>query len=578
MGRSRLSPDQPRRSCAFGTLFVLLAATVAVLIADAAPAQAERRVALVIGNGQYQGVPKLANPVNDATALAETLKKLGFDQVTLRTDLGRDQFNSALRDFAREADRADWAVIYYAGHGMEIGGINYMIPVDAKLATDRDIEFEAIDLNKVLTSVDSAAKLKLVVLDACRDNPFVNQMKRSVGSRSIGRGLGQVDSGGTMVVYAAKHGQTASDGDGRHSPFMASLLKRIQTPNVEVRRLFDLVRVDVMAQTRQQQQPFTYGSLPPEDYFFQRTAAVVPAPTPAPTPAPSPVQQSWVGKDCPQCPDMVSIPLGSFVMGAAVGEEEREKVPQEIRGRASPQRAVTISDRFSLGRYEVTRGQYAAFVAATRRASGSSCYAIGTDGKWGDQPGRSWLNPGFAQTDSDPVVCVSWHDATAYVEWLSKTTGKTYRLPSEAEWEYAARAGTGTARYWGDGRNEACRFANVADRTAAQKRNFDPNAFYFFQCTDSFAYTAPVGKFQANSFGLHDMLGNVLEWVEDCWNDSYQGASSGQEARRGGNCGGRVIRGGGWNSDPDDVRAADRRQVAAGSRFSSFGFRVARTD
>ncbi len=575
MRLSIISPPQRHGSVGAKLLHLLFlfVAALAAFAAGTAPAQAERRVALVIGNGQYQGVAKLSNPVNDATALAETLKGLGFDQVTLRTDLGRDQFNSALRDFAREADRADWAVIYYAGHGMEIGGINYMIPVDARLATDRDIEFEAIDLNKVLTSVDSAAKLKLVILDACRDNPFVGQMKRSVASRSIGRGLGQVDSGGTMVVYAAKHGQTASDGDGRNSPFMTSLLKRIQTPNVEVRRLFDLVRVDVMAQTRQRQQPFTYGSLPPEDYYFQRTAAVGPGPAPVPRP------QAWVGKDCPQCPDMVSIPLGSFVMGAASGEEEREKVPQEMLGHASPQRAVTISDRFSLGRYEVTRGQYAAFVAATGRANGSTCDGLGTDGKWANQPGRSWLNPGFPQTDSDPVVCVSWHDATAYVEWLSRTTGKTYRLPSEAEWEYAARAGAGKARYWGDGRNEACRFANAADRTAAQKLNWNPNASDFvFQCNDNFTYTAPVGKFQPNSFGLHDMLGNVWEWVEDCWNDSYQQAAPTQEARRGGNCGLRVLRGGGWYNNPRVVRAAYRARDPAGGHLSQVGFRVARTD
>lgn len=581
---------------------LILVSMFAIFAAGTAPAQAERRVALVIGNGQYQGVAKLPNPVNDATALADTLKGLGFDQVTLRTDLGRDQFNSALRDFAREADRADWAVIYYAGHGMEIGGINYMIPVDAKLATDRDIEFEAIDLNKVLTSVDSAAKLKLVVLDACRDNPFVNQMKRSVGSRSIGRGLGQVDSGGTMVVYAAKHGQTASDGDGRHSPFMTSLLKRIQTPNVEVRRLFDFVRADVMAQTRQQQQPFTYGSLPPEDYYFQRTAAVVPvppptpavvpSPTPAPvptptvvappvpvTPAPAPAPSAWTAKDCPECPEMVSIPLASFVMGATPDEEKRENVPRELLYNA-PQRAVTISQRFSLGRYEVTRSEYAAFVAATGRVSEPDCHGLSTSGIQSGQLGLSWRNPGFAQTEGDPVVCVSWQDATAYVEWLTKTTGKRYRLPSETEWEYAARAGTRAARYWGDDRNQACFFANVADYTAAQKLNRQSTSDLSFQCTDNFAYTAPVGKFATNAFGLHDMLGNVSEWVADCWKGhNWGGAHSMQEAWQGGSeCRDRFARGGGWYSLPHFVRAASRFSGVVGNRNNSIGFRVARTD
>lgn len=294
--------------------------------------------------------------------------------------------------------------------------------------------------------------------------------------------------------------------------------------------------------------------------------------------APTSTPRPWLGKDCPQCPDMVSIPLGSFTMGAPPGEEEREKLPQQFQGRASPRRAVTISQRFSLGRYEVTRAQYSAFAAATGRASDLSCYAYGTDGKWVDQPGLSWLNPGFPQSDSDPVVCVSWNDAMAYVEWLSRTTGKTYRLPSETEWEYAARAGTGTARHWGDGRNEACRFANVADLTAAQKLNWKNDPDNVFQCSDNFTWTAPVGRFQPNGFGLYDMLGNVWEWVEDCWNDNYQGASSGQEARRGGNCGLRVARGGGWGSVPRNVRAANRSRDPAGNRNSSLGFRVARTD
>src|SRR5215510_13027335 len=185
----------------------------AILIAG--PAFGERRVALVIVNSQYQAVAKLSNPQNDAQALATALRTIGFDKVTVKTELGFDQFVAALREFAREADKADWAVVYFSGHGIEVGGVNYMIPIDARLSSDRDVEFEAIDMNKVLTAVDRAGKLKIVILDACRDNPFINEMKRSVASRSIGRGLGQIEpEAGTLVVYAAKHGQMALDGDG----------------------------------------------------------------------------------------------------------------------------------------------------------------------------------------------------------------------------------------------------------------------------------------------------------------------------------------------------------------------------
>lgn len=256
------------------------------------PAFAERRIALVIGNSEYQSAPKLANPANDARALSSTLTKLGFDQVTTKLDLGHEHLRSALHDFSRESVKADWAVVYYAGHGMQVGGINYMIPIDARLANDRDIEFEAVDADKALKAVDGAGRLKIVILDACRDNPLANRMKRTIASRSIGRGLGAVEpDAGTLVVYSARDGQLAQDGDGTNSPFLTSLLGRMQTPNLEVRRLFDLVRDDVMEQTGRQQMPFTYGSLPgKEDYYFLRTAAVAPTPAPIPAPAPSPLQ------------------------------------------------------------------------------------------------------------------------------------------------------------------------------------------------------------------------------------------------------------------------------------------------
>ncbi len=289
-------------------------------------------------------------------------------------------------------------------------------------------------------------------------------------------------------------------------------------------------------------------------------------------------RQPQIFRDCPQCPEMVSLPVGSFVMGAAPGEEDRERVPERSRNLAAPLRSVRISQPVSFGRYEVTRAQYAAFVAATARPIGASCALYDANGKWADRPGVSWRNPGFEQTDSDPVVCVSWDDARAYAGWLSKETGKRYRLPSEAEWEYAARASTTTARYWGNDRTPTCYFANVADRSGVQalRAVFNPDAA--FQCLDNFVHTAPVGRFQANPFGLHDMLGNVWEWAEDCRNASYEKAPWTQEAWTTGQCGSRVRRGGGWTSTPVFVRAAARSWEPAKSRIATTGFRVARTD
>jgi len=233
----------------------------------------ERRVALVIGNTKYLYAPALSNPVNDAQLLSATLRSAGFQSVTMKTDLTREQTIQSLREFAGISDSADWAVVYYSGHGIEFAGINYMIPVDAQLKADRDIDLEAVDVGKVLSSIEGAKRLRLVILDACRDNPFASQMRRTMASRSVGRGLARMEpEAGTLVVYAAKHGETALDGDGRNSPFVQALAQRIQErPPQEIRRLFDLVRDDVMETTHKRQQPFSYGSLSGrEDFYFLR--------------------------------------------------------------------------------------------------------------------------------------------------------------------------------------------------------------------------------------------------------------------------------------------------------------------
>jgi hypothetical protein len=241
-------------------------------IRDAIPtAVAGNRMALVIGNSAYKNVPALANPTRDADTMAAAFRAAGFKTVQLRNDLTREKLTDALQDFAAEADKADWAVVYFAGHGLEVNGTNFLIPVDARLAADRDVEFEAVPLDRVMNAVSGAKRLRLVLLDACRDNPFANQMRRSVATRSIGRGLTNVEpEAGTLVVYAAKHGQVALDGDGGNSPFVTALTKRMRTPGLEVRRLFDHVRDDVLEMTNRAQQPFSYGSLPgSEDYYFR---------------------------------------------------------------------------------------------------------------------------------------------------------------------------------------------------------------------------------------------------------------------------------------------------------------------
>jgi uncharacterized caspase-like protein len=252
---------------------------LSTLALSATAAQA-RRVALVIGNGAYSAVEKLANPPADANLVAQSLRKAGFTSVEVRRDLGKSALEKALRDFGKQADGAELALIYYAGHGIEVGGQNYLIPTDARLERDRDVDLEATRLDTLLT-YSEGAKLRVVILDACRNNPFVNQLQRSIKTRSIGRGLAAVEPGGeTLVVYAAKAGATAADGVGSNSPFAQALARRLPEPGIEINMVFRRVRDDVLQQTNRSQEPFSYGSLSGNEFYFvqgRATAAAVPA-------------------------------------------------------------------------------------------------------------------------------------------------------------------------------------------------------------------------------------------------------------------------------------------------------------
>jgi formylglycine-generating enzyme len=281
-------------------------------------------------------------------------------------------------------------------------------------------------------------------------------------------------------------------------------------------------------------------------------------------------------KDCSDCPLMVKVPSGTFVMGSSSSETTREAVTDQRAGWERPPHSVTIKSEFALGQYAVTRGEFAAFVRETGYDP-AGCHVY-TNGKSNLDQADNWRNPGYAQTDRHPVVCVSFEDAQRYVQWLSRKTGKSYRLPTEAEWEYAARAGTTTARFWGDGRDRACDFANVADFTLAEAMKWSKDPNFIFQCRDGYVYTAPVGSFRPNAFGLYDMLGNVWQWTEDCFHDSYDGAPSDGSAWTSGECKYRVARGGSWILDPKSVRSALRaRGIPTGMDYSNTGFRVART-
>lgn len=270
-------------------------------------------------------------------------------------------------------------------------------------------------------------------------------------------------------------------------------------------------------------------------------------------------------RDCPGCPVMVSIPSGRFDMGSPDSEDSRG----DDEG---PVHEVKIS-AFAMGKHEITRGQFAEFVKKSKYSTADKCWTL-EDGNYEERIG-DWRKPAFEQNDNHPVVCINWNDAHAYVKWLSRRTGKKYRLPSEAEWEYAVRGNTSTPRYWGVNPDDACNYANGADETA-KARIKGATSWSVHSCADGFAYTAPVGSFKANSFGLHDMLGNTWEWTADNYQKSYQVIPADERAGQG-NEKLRVLRGGSWNNSPADLRAAIRIGSKPELRFSSFGFRVARS-
>ncbi len=258
------------------------------------PAFAEKRVALVLGNSAYQNVAPLANPVNDGAKIAATLKDAGFDVVDSRRDLAAAEIRRALRDFADRTRDADIAVVYYAGHGIEVDGGNYLIPVDARLERDTDVYDEGLSLDRILIAIEPAKKLRLVILDACRDNPFSRSMKRTVASRAVGQGLAKVEptSPNVLIAYSAKAGSTAADGDGQNSPFTAALSHHLTKPGLDVRRAFGFVRDEVLKATANKQEPFVYGSLGGED------VPLVPIPRQAAAPAtPAPSAQAEARRD-----------------------------------------------------------------------------------------------------------------------------------------------------------------------------------------------------------------------------------------------------------------------------------------
>ena len=263
------------------------------------------------------------------------------------------------------------------------------------------------------------------------------------------------------------------------------------------------------------------------------------------------------GQPCPTCPEMVVVPNGKFTMGSPDSEPQRDSDEVQV--------PVSIAKSFAVGKFAVTRGEFAGFVEETGHKTDGGCY-IWSGEEWKLQADKSWRAPGFTQDDRDPVVCVSWNDAKAYVVWLSSKTGKTYRLLSESEREYVTRAGTTTPFWWGNSitPSQANYNGNFVYKGGGSKGEYRQR-------------TAPVDSFKPNPWGLYNVHGNVWDWTEDCLNGSNDGNPGNGSARTTGACSRRVVRGGSWGGDPRGLRSALRGRDTTGDRLSLIGFRVGRT-
>jgi formylglycine-generating enzyme required for sulfatase activity len=590
------------------------------VIGLAAPAAAEKRVALVIGNSAYRHTAALPNPRNDATDVADALKRLDFETI-FATDLDKAGMDEIVIRFARAARNADVALFYYAGHAMTFAGGNYLMPVDIRLTDETDIR-RMTRVDEIVADLQQARNLRILVLDSCRNNPLAEEFKSSVGSvrsASVQRGLTRIESPqGTIVSFATQAGRTADDGKGRNSPYTTAFLRHIEA-RAEIGDIFRNITEEVYKASARSQLPelslsligrYYFKGLPeavaapsapqpvptdpdaaarrdyelaaqvstreawdaflarhPSGYYadLARSArgklAVVMPPVPPVTP-PAPTQPA-VGvfptapgvhplsaerervlkpkdtfKECDACPEMVVVPAGSFTMGSPASEKER-------RSDEGPERRVTFSRQFAVGRFAVSFDEWDACVAD----GGCNGYRPG-DRAWG--------------RGKQPVINVNWNDAKAYVAWLSRKTGKTYRLLSEAEREYVTRAGTTTPFWWGS-------------TISTVQANYDGSFTYGGTKGEYRQKTMPVDSFQPNPWGLYQVHGNVYDWVEDCWNDSYRGAPTDGSAWTVGDCSSRVLRGGSWDIYPRYLRSAYRHVTYTSYRSNDVGFRLART-
>jgi formylglycine-generating enzyme required for sulfatase activity len=561
---------------------VLLSLCLAGAASAAPPA---RQVALVVGNANY-ALGGLTNPINDARAIAARLREVGFE-VDLRTDIRQHEMLRAITDFGQRLQARDIGLVFFAGHGMQIQGRNYLLPVDAQIANERAVLSEAVDVDVILHQF-SEVSFGILILDACRNNPFERRFRSATAG-----GLARMEAPiGMLIAYATAPGGVAMDGSGNNSLYTTALLRALENPGRKVEDIFKQVRVEVVKTSEGQQVPWESSSLM-GDYYFAGTdvqsmtanaeslawekartsrdlnivESVLSQHPSSANAAAGAAASRGLFRDCPICPEMKVVPLGLTHLGS----------PEREKGRYSDEAPVSernIEKPFALAVREISVAEFREFstVTAYRTEAEQNIDAPGCftwdrgSGEWSWQVGRDWRQPGYPQGERHPAVCISWNDANAYADWLAKLTGKPYRLPTEAEFEHAARAGSASARFWGDSAEDACLYANVEDIASYKEASWREK----HDCADHQRFAAATGSYVPNAYGFYDLLGNVGEWSADCWRPGDFG-----DAKLAAACSGQAVRGGSWSDGPRQVRAAYRGRLARTARTDHVGFRVA---
>ena len=512
------------------------------VVALCSPAHAaERRVALVIGNASYADKP-LRNPVNDAADLAAALKRIGFE-VMERKNRTADQLRGDLSDFQDKLSPGAVGLFYFAGHGVQAGrGQNYLLPVGVTYKRERDAEAYGIEVGSVLRRMeDSGAALSLVILDACRDSPLPPE-----GRSTASRGLSRMEApSGSMIAFATAPGSIADDNStGRNGLYTQHLLAAIETPGMRLEDVFKRVRRGVEKDSNRRQSPEEIMKLTSDEPFYfkggpsAQLASARAEPTGRTPTQSDPEEDAWAATKTANTVAAYDAYLGEYPKGRYAGAARIGKVA--VRGQSTPQQRSASTSTYTPGQVFKDCTDCPEMVVLPAGV-GIAHMAMGqtevTQGQWQAVMGN---NPSyFTQCGNDcPVDNVGWDDAQVFIERLSAKTGKTYRLPTEQEWEYACLGGQ-TSDYCG---------GNDVDAVAWHRDN-------------SGSRTHSVRTKQNNAFGLYDMSGNVWELTESCWE---------------GNCGKRVVRGGSWTITPDYASAVNRDWTGTSGKYYFNGFRLAR--